>query len=77
MVLKVEALKETRSFYKVELKKEDLTERERNKYSRALKLIEGFIKGKEDSRDSRERGKHKKSIPDDHRRAIFLNKRGY
>ena len=74
MVLKVEALRETRSFYKVELRREDLSERERDKYSRALKLIEGFIKGVE---DSRERRKHKKSIPDDHKKAVFLNKRGY
>ena len=77
MVLKAEALKETRAFYKVELRREDLSERERNKYSRALKLIEGFIKGVEDSRESREREKHKKVIPDDHKKAISLNKRGY
>ena len=78
MVLKAEALRETRSFYKVELRREDLTERERDKYSRALKLIEGFIKGLEDSRESREIRKHKKSIPYDHKKAVFQNsKRGY
>ncbi len=40
-------LEETRSFYNVELQKEDLTKRERDKYLRALKLIEGFIKRKD------------------------------
>ncbi len=45
--MNIKALEETRSFYKVELEKEDLTERERDKYLRALKLIEGFIERKE------------------------------
>ncbi|MBA7582136.1 hypothetical protein ES708_24056 [subsurface metagenome] len=46
MVLNIRNLEETRAFYKVELKKEGLTERERDKYSRALKIIEGLIKRK-------------------------------
>ncbi|GAJ21268.1 unnamed protein product, partial [marine sediment metagenome] len=46
-IIKLKALEETKSFYKVELKKADLTERERDKYSRALKIIEGIIKRKE------------------------------
>jgi hypothetical protein len=46
MVLNIRNLEETRAFYKLELKKEDLTERERDKYSRALKIIEGLIKRK-------------------------------
>lgn len=50
MVLSLRNLEETRSFYKVELKKEDLTERERDKYLRALKLIEVLIKKKKESR---------------------------
>jgi len=41
--LRLKDLEETRSFYQVELKKEDLTEIKRDKYLRALKLIEGFI----------------------------------
>jgi len=41
--IKRKSLEETRSFYKVELKKEELTERERDKYLKALKLVEGFI----------------------------------
>jgi len=44
MKLTLKALEETRSFYKVELEKGDLTGRERNSYLKALKLIEGFIK---------------------------------
>jgi len=43
--LKLKGLEETRDFYKLELKKEDLTEIKRDKYLRALKLIEGFIEG--------------------------------
>ncbi len=51
--LKRKALEETRAFYKLELEKEDLTERERDKYSRALKLIEGFIERKEKAEGKR------------------------
>jgi hypothetical protein len=49
VLIKLKALEETRAFYKVELEKEDLTERGRNKYLRALKIIEGFIKRKEEA----------------------------
>ncbi|GAI72602.1 unnamed protein product [marine sediment metagenome] len=66
MILKLKALEETRSFYKVELGREDLTERERNKYSRALKLIEGFIKRKKNP--GREKNKH--LVIYDHRNRI-------
>jgi len=41
--LRLQALEETRDFYKVELKKGDLTEIKRDKYLRAQKIIEGFI----------------------------------
>ena len=41
--LKLQALEDTRDFYEVELKKEDLTQYEKDKYLKALKLIEGFI----------------------------------
>jgi len=44
--LRLEDFEKTRSFYQVELKKEELTEIERDKYLKALKLVEGFI-GKE------------------------------
>ncbi len=57
--IKLKYLEETRSFYKVELGKEDLTERERDKYLRALKIVKGFIEGKE---KAKEEGKHKKFI---------------
>ncbi|GAJ10233.1 unnamed protein product [marine sediment metagenome] len=53
MVLNLRNLEETRAFYKVELKKEDLTERKRDKYLRALKIIEGLIKGKEKAGEKR------------------------
>ena len=75
--IKLKSLKQTRAFYLWELKKEDLTESERSKFLLALNSIEKIIKEKEDSRDYREREKHKKFIPDDHRKAVFLNKRNY
>ncbi|GAJ12855.1 unnamed protein product, partial [marine sediment metagenome] len=69
MVLKIEGLKETRSFYNWKLKDKGLTERQRNEFSKALKIIEKIIKEKE---ESGERRKHKKFIPYDHK-AIFQN----
>ena len=45
--VKLKALEETRSFYKWELKKEDLTEKKRNKFSMALNSIEKIIKKRE------------------------------
>jgi len=47
--VKLEALEETRFFYKVELKKEGLTEMERNRYLLALKAIDKHIRGKQNS----------------------------
>lgn len=49
--IKLQSLEETRSFYKSELRNEELTEKERDKYLRALKLVEGFIKKKKEPRD--------------------------
>jgi len=57
MRLNLKDLEETRSFYEVELKKEDLTGGERNSYLKALKLIEGFIEREEKAGEKR---KHKK-----------------
>ncbi len=75
MALNVEQLKKTKKFYLWKLKREEsLTESERSKYLLALKSIEKIIKEKE---DSRERGKHKKFIRYDHKKAVFLNKRDY
>jgi hypothetical protein len=71
--IKLKNLKQTRAFYLRELKK-DLTESERAKFLLALNSIERIIKKKEDSLEGR---KYKKFIPDDHRKAVFLNKRGY
>jgi len=66
-IIKIKALKETISFYKVELEKEGLTERERDKYLKALKIIEKVIKGKE---RSGEKEKHKEFIAYNHK-AVF------
>ncbi|RXG64429.1 hypothetical protein ES695_12640 [Candidatus Atribacteria bacterium 1244-E10-H5-B2] len=46
MPIKLKSLEETRAFYKAELEKEELTEKERDKYLSALGLIEGLIKKK-------------------------------
>jgi hypothetical protein len=43
MRLNFKTLKKILPFYKVKLEKEDLTERERDKYLWALKIIEEFI----------------------------------
>ena len=72
VLIKLKALEETRSFYNVELKKKGLTERERDKYLKALKLIEGFIKRKE---KAEKEGKHKEFIAYDHK-AVFQDKEG-
>jgi len=72
--IKLKSLEQTKKFYLYELKREDLIESERSKYLLALKSIKKIIKEKE---DCRERKKHKKSIPYDHRKAVFLNKRDY
>ena len=57
MALKLKGLKETRSFYNVELEKGDLAGEERNSYLKALKLIEGFIKEEEEAEESRKDNK--------------------
>ncbi len=49
VLLKLKALEETRSFYKVELKREGLTEKERDKYLGALIAIDKHIRGKQNS----------------------------
>ena len=47
MRVKLKALKETRSFYNWELKKESLTKKERNKFLKALKIINQYIEEKQ------------------------------
>jgi len=47
MKLKLKSLMITRAFYNMELGREDLTERERDKYLKAKKLIEKIIWEKE------------------------------
>ena len=66
-LIKLKTLKQTKNFYIWELKrKESLTGNERSKYLLALKSVNKIIKEKE---NSGEKEKHKK--------AVFLNKRGY
>ena len=71
--LKLKSLKETRSFYKGKLRDKGLTEKERNKYSGALKSIEKIIERKE---RSGEKGKHRKFIVYDHK-AVFQNSKSH
>ncbi|MBA7575984.1 hypothetical protein ES695_20820 [Candidatus Atribacteria bacterium 1244-E10-H5-B2] len=53
--IKLKSLEQTRNFYKWELKKKDLTEKQRNKYLLALKSIEKIIKEKKLSGEIRGR----------------------
>ncbi|GAI90890.1 unnamed protein product [marine sediment metagenome] len=57
MALKLKDLEETRSFYKVELEKEDLTGGERNSYLRVLEIIEKYIKREEEAEEKRKDNK--------------------
>ncbi len=72
--LKLKALEETRSFYKMELKKEALTERERNDYLKALKLIEKLI---EKRKKTGKKGKHKNLLSMIEKWYFRIAKRGY
>lgn len=65
MALKIEALEKTISFYKWELEKEDLTEKEKVKFLKALKNIKKIIQEKERSGEKRDRRfaiNHKKAF---------------
>jgi len=57
MRLNLKDLEETRSFYKVELEKEDLAGGERDSFLKALKLIEGFIEREEETEEKRKDNK--------------------
>ena len=57
MRLNLKDLEETRSFYKVELEKEDLAGGERDSFLKALKLIEGFIEREEEAEEKRKDNK--------------------
>ncbi|MBA7548350.1 hypothetical protein ES705_40802 [subsurface metagenome] len=67
MALKVEALKEIRSFYNWKLKDKGLTEKQRNEFLKALKIIEK-------KEQLGKKLKHKKFIPYDHKE-VFQNSR--
>ena len=56
MALRLKDLEETRSFYKVELEKEDLTGGERNSYLKALRIIKKCIE-KEEAKEKRKDNK--------------------
>jgi len=57
MALKLKALEETRSFYKWELKKEGLTEKERDKFLGALEIVEKCIKREKEVGEKRKDNK--------------------
>ena len=57
MALKLKDLEKTRSFYKVELEKEDLAGGERNSYLKALEIIEKCIKREEEAEENRKDNK--------------------
>ena len=72
--IKLESLEQTKNFYLEELKKEDLTEKQRDSYLLALKSINKVIKEKELSGEKR---KCKKFIAYDHKAVFRDGKRRY
>jgi len=57
MALKLKDLEETRSFYKVELEKGDLTGGERDSFLKALGIIEECIEREEEAGEKRKDNK--------------------
>ena len=57
MKLSLKDLEKTRSFYKVELGKEDLTGGERNSYLKALGIIEELIEREKEAEEKRKDNK--------------------
>jgi hypothetical protein len=76
VLIKLRALKETRSFYNWKLKDKGLTKKQRDSFLLALKNIEGIIREKEKAGEKR---KHKRFIAYDHKTVFHNNKsyRGY
>jgi len=74
--LKIKTLRETLNFYNWKLRDKELTEKKRNEFLKAKKIVERIIWEKELSGEIE---KHKKIIPYDHKaKAIFQDsKRGY
>jgi len=57
--IKLKSLEKTEAFYNFELKKKDLTEKRRNEFLKAKKIIGKIIKEKEESLEKEiERDKH-------------------
>jgi len=73
VLIKLKALKETRSFYDWKLKDKGLTGKQRDSFLLALKNIERIIEEREKSGEKR---KHKKFIAYDHK-TIFHNNESY
>ncbi len=67
VLIKLKALKETRSFYNWKLKDKGLTKKQRDSFLLALKNIEGIIQEKE---KAGEKGKHKRFIAYAHKNRI-------
>jgi len=57
MAIKLKDLEETRSFYKVELEKEDLAGGERDSFLKALGIIEKCIEREEEAEEKRKDNK--------------------
>jgi len=57
MALKLKDLEETRSFYRVELEKEDLAGGERDSFLKALGIIEECIEREEEAEEKRKDNK--------------------
>jgi hypothetical protein len=57
--IKLKTLEKTKKFYLYELKKKDLTEKRRNEFLKAKKIVEKIIREKEESLEIEiERDKH-------------------
>jgi len=57
--IKLKTLEKTKNFYLYELKKKDLTEKRRNEFLKAKKIVEKIIREKEESLEIEiERDKH-------------------
>jgi len=72
--IKLKSLEQTKNFYKWELKKKNLTEKQRDKFLLALESIEKIIKKKELSGEER---RHKKFMAYDHKAILREGKKGY
>ena len=61
--IKIRTLKQTKAFYNYELKKKDLTEKRRNEFLKAKKIIDRIIREKEESGE-KEKAKYFNKVGD-------------